>query len=144
MSIAEAKRRGRPAKAAAEDAVEPEAPEAVEATEDAIETFLKPVTPPCPRCRKPLERSTKLLRAYGMAVLRCVSCHEVAIEGDDPANRWDVETARSGRPPLLATRAAILFASKHASDPLPPFDATGFEAAVASEWDDPRWTDLTD
>jgi hypothetical protein len=141
MSTVEAKRKGRPPKARDEAAIENDAPEVAE---DSIETFLKPTTPLCPRCRKPTERSTKLLRAYDMAVLRCVGCHEVAIEGDEPTNRYDIETAKSGRPPLLAARAAVLFASKRVSEPLPSFDAHGFDAAVTSEWDDPRWTTLND
>lgn len=143
MSIAETKRRGRPAKAAA-DANEPDAPEVAEADDAAIETFLKPTTPRCPRCGKPQDRSTKLLRAYGMNVLRCVPCHEVAIEGGDPASRYDIDTALSGRPPLLAVRAAALFAAKRNNDPVPSFDADGFDAAIVSEWDDVRWTKLTD
>lgn len=145
MNATETKRRGRPAKARDDanvaDAVEPA--EHAESTLDAADAAFSPPRPPCPRCGTPRERSTKLLQAYGMSVLRCLPCHEVAIEGDAATNRYDIETARSGRPPMLATRAAALFAARRSNDPTPTFEDRGFAAAVAEDWDD-RWTTLTD
>jgi hypothetical protein len=137
MSVAETKRRGRPAKAVDETVADVE-------TEEAVDAPPRPTTPPCPRCGRPVERSTTLLRAYGMTVQRCKPCHEVAIEGDDPNQRYDIDTAISGRPPLIASRAAALFASRRGDDPLPTPSFDGFDAAVASDWDDPRWTRITD
>jgi hypothetical protein len=138
MSVAETKRRGRPAKIQGEDA----AIETIEPEDDSPEFVVKPTTPPCPHCGKPVERSTTLLRVYEMNVLRCVGCQQVSIEGDGPYSWYDEATAKAGKPPLIASRAAAIFAAKRANDPLPSFDANGFEAAVSSEWDDPRWTHL--
>lgn len=141
MNATETKRRGRPPRT--RDDAQAEIEPTPDADDETIESVPKPTGPPCPRCGRPQDRSTKLLKAYGMAVLRCVPCHDVAIEGDEPTNRFDINTAREGRPPVLASRAAALFASRHQNEPRPTYEDRGLAAALSDDWDD-RWTTLTD
>lgn len=101
----------------------------------------KPATP-CWRCGGPLQRSTTLLKAYGMAALRCPRCRHVAVEGD-PLDQWrDEETARSGSPPAVVARAASIYGERNPFEPIPVLAANGGEAAIHSEWGDVRWTEF--
>jgi hypothetical protein len=139
MSSTDQKRRGRPPREAAVETPVVEVEHEVEPEHDEpAPSSAKPATP-CWRCGKPLQRSTTLLKAYGMAVLRCPGCRHVAIEGD-PRDEWrDEETAKAGRPPAVVARAASIHRERNPFTPLPGDARNGMEAAIHSEWGDARW-----
>lgn len=140
MNATEPRRRGRPPRANDEAASveEPTGPVATVIVDEAA----GPPTPNCPRCARPSRRSTRLLKAYDMSVLRCDRCRIVAIEGDAWDRWYDEETARAGSPPLIATRAAVLYTTRRSAEDAPAFDPDGFEAAICGDWGDPRWTEI--
>lgn len=147
MNSTEPKRRGRPPRDRSAETVpavaevEPEVEPEVEAVNEAPARPAKPSTP-CWRCGEPLQRSTMLLRAYGMAVLRCPRCRHVAVE-NDPRGEWrDEETAKTGRPPAIVARAAAIYAERHPFTPIPAAPASGADAAIQSEWADIRWNEF--
>ncbi|MDR3582599.1 MAG: hypothetical protein P4L67_04970 [Candidatus Pacebacteria bacterium] len=141
MSTIETKRRGRPPKPRdAEDAII----EAVEADvpDDEVQVVIKHDGPPCPRCTRSTQRSTRLLRRYDLAALRCDFCRQVAIEGDGPHQWWDTLTATTGNPPPLVVRAMAIYGAKHNIQPPPPAQHDGTYEAMTSDWDDERWTEV--
>jgi hypothetical protein len=135
----EVKRRGRPPKIreAEETAVEVETVDA-----DALDDEVRPIKaagPPCRRCARPMDRSTRLLRRYGLVALRCNACRDVGIENDSEDQWWDVGTAAIGNPPPIVRRAMTLYAERHNASPPTPLERdAGYEAAM-SDWNDERW-----
>jgi hypothetical protein len=135
----ETKRRGRPPKS---QDVEPDEHDDRPEVEVEPEAEAKPVpsgppTPPCHRCGEPLEKSTALLRAYGLACYRCVSCRHVAIEDD---TQWfDFATAISGNPPLIVERAAALYAARR-REAAPEAFGVDLDDAIFSGAGDLRWS----
>lgn len=146
MNSTEQKRRGRPRREAVVDTpsveTEPDACVEPETVIDETPARIEKHATPCWRCGKPLQRSTTILKAYGMAVLRCPRCRHVAVEGD-PLDQWrDEDTAKAGRPPAVVARAASIYGERHPFQPAPNDAAHGDEAAVLSEWGDVRWTEF--
>lgn len=134
MNGTETKRRGRPPRAQEVEIAEDPTVDA-----DATEPVAAP-TPPCPRCGRPTQQSTRLLKTYNLTALRCIPCRSVAIK-EDPAGEWyDEGTARAGSPPLIARLARTLFSMRRRDGDAPDFDPDGFEAAITGEWGDDRWT----
>lgn len=134
----ETKRRGRPPKARVEDA----AVESVDVDDqdDAVHVPVVPNGPPCPRCGQPMLRSTSLLRRYDMAAVQCKPCHHTFIEGDN--FYFDTDTAKSGNPPLIASRAMTLYETKNHVKPPRPARYDGAYEAMASDWEDERWVEV--
>lgn len=94
----------------------------------------KPAGPECPYCGKNTERSTMLLRAYGLVALRCIKCERAAIEGD--VNWYELKTAASG---LLMRRAATIYEQKYPTRPMPVVKGDGLSDAMMADEGDPRW-----
>lgn len=130
------KRRGRPPKRDAEDAVV----DVVEAGEEARPP--RPEGPPCRRCGRPMLKSTSLLRRYEMVALKCDACREVSIEGDEPYMVYDTETAKSQNPPVIVSRAMAIYEQRRQVKPPAPEGYDPGYAAMQSDWDDERWTEI--
>jgi hypothetical protein len=145
MSI-EAKRRGRPPKARAEsveeiaeDVVEDEVVEE-DAPDEAVPVVVANGTK-CKFCGRPMMRSTKLLKRYELVAVRCSRCRTLGIEHDD-YGPFDENSAIVGSPPPIVVRARTLYAERHAVAPPPPLQHDPVYAALTSDWDDGRWTEI--
>lgn len=147
-----AKRRGRPPKiqpSATTEIVKDDEIEEGETEEDEpIEVrprIDKEYGPPCPRCRRPTERTTRLFPQYETPVLRCPSCRQTKLENDGSidVNWFDIDTACSGRPPILLSRAAALYNARRRVSAPPPDHYDPLYEAMKSDWDDVRWSNTT-
>lgn len=125
MSATEVKRRGRPPR------VQETAPEGYAEAAESTDATPKE-GPRCHNCFRPLEKSTALLRAFGMTAYRCTHCCHVAVEGDD--YWYDFKTAVSGDPPMIVERASILYSIRNQGNHIEPS-----KGPLDDAMDDDRW-----
>lgn len=89
----------------------------------------------CIQCGGDTEKNETLFKALGFAVVRCMKCRIVSIDGD--TMHYDLVSAGTGQ---LYRRALAYYETKHPSMPVPKAEDRTSDVLL-SDIGDPRWND---